>query len=248
MGMQASLEQISSERLSEFIQHPQLAYKYILASIKQHGDEMLGQIMDISRLDPEEFLRSSLEGIDEYPDASAEQKAQVREQLKERLEQTLSRLAAAQGRPKPGPQLVKGNKKTLPEEPRRIFPLEKDWHILHYILNGTAEGGTGPLADVVLGGTEIPDQEGIMGYGPARYLTPQQVKAVAQALAAVDFAKLVKAFDPKDAAAKRIYGLAPYPGRPVIISLEDVAGFVKPVRAFYAEASQDGNAMLLYIT
>jgi hypothetical protein len=153
----------------------------------------------------------------------------------------------SEGVSKPGPQLVRDKKKTLSEEPRKIFSLEKDWHILHYILNGTAEGGTGPLANVVLGGAEIHDQEGNMGYRPAHYLTAQQVKAVAQALGAVDFAKLAKAFDPKDAAAKGIYGLT-HPGGFVSVSAEELAGFVEPVRVFYADAAENGNAMLFYIT
>src|SRR5271163_2074263 len=50
--------------------------------------------------------------------------------------------------------------------------LEKSWHCLHYLLTGTAwETGT-VLGKTILGGTEIgPD----MGYGPARYLVPNEV-------------------------------------------------------------------------
>src|SRR5215831_19469945 len=50
---------------------------------------------------------------------------------------------------------VKG--KAALQEKWKIFSMEKDWHTLHYLLNGTAQGGEGPLADTVLGGKEIPD-------------------------------------------------------------------------------------------
>ena len=274
MGMQAALEQISAEKLSEFIQNLQRAYKHILASITYQGDAMLGQAMGISGMNPEELLRTSLEGIDKQPGISAEQRAQIRDQVQKQFEQVLSRVAAVQSAKKPGLQLVKGNKIT-PEEPRKICSLEKDWHMLHYILNGTTEGGTGPLADVVLGGTEIPDREGVMGYGAVRYLTPEQVKAVSEAMAKVDFVTLAEKFDPEDAATKQIYGLPHRPSEQMLsqmlknmppekaqaakarfdaqpkmqrLSPDEVGEFLKPVQAFYADAAQNGNAMLLYLT
>jgi len=159
-------------------------------------------------------------------------------------------------------------------ESRKEFSLEKEWHLLHYILNRTVDGGIGPLADVVLGGDEIPDDDGTGDYGPLRYLSPAKVKAVASALAEVNAEELAAAFDPEDAAAKGIYGLpggspisAPMASlmlqrlppekaqalkdrlayKPQRLSPEDVAALIDPVRAFYEEAARDGNAMLLYI-
>jgi len=241
MGMVGRLQQISPERLSEFIRDPQIAYEYIRASDRQHTSAMIDQIMD----DPEKFVAGL--GLGKPRDISAAEKEQFKQELKQRHEQFMSALDSIRAKRQTGPQLVKKDKRTSPEEPIKIFSMEKDWHILHYILNGTAEGGGGPLAYVVLGGTELPDREGIMSYGPARYLTPEQVKAAASALAAADSAALAKRFDVRDANAKRIYGLA-YAGGPTTISPEEVMGFVEPVRDFYTEASHDGNAMLFYLS
>src|SRR5262245_58137806 len=44
---------------------------------------------------------------------------------------------------------------------------DKAWHITHFLLTGEAWGGAEPLANAVLGGTEIGDED--VGYGPARY-------------------------------------------------------------------------------
>jgi hypothetical protein len=61
-------------------------------------------------------------------------------------------------------------------EPLRI---DKSWHGIHFLLTGSAWGGKPPLSNAVLGGKEFGQD---LGYGPARYLTPDQVKEVAAAL------------------------------------------------------------------
>src|SRR4051794_3152384 len=62
--------------------------------------------------------------------------------------------------------------------PHRKLSLDKAWHGVHYLLAGDAESTAG-LGAVVLGGTDIGEDE---GYGPARYLTPAEVEALALAL------------------------------------------------------------------
>jgi hypothetical protein len=53
------------------------------------------------------------------------------------------------------------------------------WHGLHFLLNGSAWGGSQPLYDAVLGGTPLGDPT---SYEPIRYVAPAQVEAVAEAL------------------------------------------------------------------
>lgn len=126
----------------------------------------------------------------------------------------------------------------------RVFSLEKDWHVLHYALNGTTTGGEGALANAVLGGQEIPDVDRVMDYGPLRYLEPEQVRSVADALTAVDPAQLLSRLDQKDAAAKQIY---------LYHTLGDLADWsylpqlFEDFRGFYGSAAHEGSAMLLAI-
>lgn len=49
--------------------------------------------------------------------------------------------------------------------------LEKSWHVLHYVLSGSAEVVTSPLSQALLGGREVGND---VGYGPARILEPRQ--------------------------------------------------------------------------
>src|SRR5262249_10638322 len=123
--------------------------------------------------------------------------------------------------------------------------LEKDWHMLHYLLNGTRSGGSGPLAEAVLGGAEIPDVDGVMGCGPLHYLTVEQVSRIAAALAHVTPKELFARFDQQDAIAKQIY-LAEFMNSRSNWSY--FTGFFEAFRDFYQDAAMSGNAMLLQIT
>lgn len=65
--------------------------------------------------------------------------------------------------------------------------LGRCWNELHILLTGQDAlsamkngGATSPLSEAIIGGTEIECSEG--GYGPRRYLTPAQVRAIAEQL------------------------------------------------------------------
>ena len=55
----------------------------------------------------------------------------------------------------------------------------------------------------MLGGTQVSDED--MGYGPARYLTPMQVRNVSRALATVSPVQLIARWDAPRIAAADIY-------------------------------------------
>jgi len=75
----------------------------------------------------------------------------------------------------------------------RYLDIDKTWHIIHFLLNNHAWEGSGPLFGAVLGGTELTDED--LGYGPARYLTPADVGATAQAIQQVSFNELWSSLD-----------------------------------------------------
>jgi CRP-like cAMP-binding protein len=116
--------------------------------------------------------------------------------------------------------------------------LEKSWHVLHYLLTGKPEEAPPPLGDAILGGTEIGDD---LGYGPARFLTAQQVREVAKALAAVSNEDLASHFDLDAMIAARIYPVRDG------TELEMAQHYFEHLTRYYADASTNGNAMLLYL-
>ena len=120
--------------------------------------------------------------------------------------------------------------------------VDKAWHGVHFLLTGEAWGGEPPLADAVLGGTEIGDDN---GYGPARYLTAEEVRAVAAVLADLPPAAFRARFDAAELVRHEIYP-------DIWKELDDAVGYVaagyETIRDFYADAAGRGSAALIYLS
>ncbi|HWI53117.1 MAG TPA: YfbM family protein [Symbiobacteriaceae bacterium] len=129
----------------------------------------------------------------------------------------------------------------IAEDPSMI-DIDKAWHGLHFLLNGDPWSGEGPLFSVVLGGTEIGED---LGYGPARYLTPEEVKETAAALDNVTDVELRAKYDPAAFAAADIY--PQIWGGDAAEALEYIMQSLTTVRAFFREAAEHGEAVLLYM-
>jgi hypothetical protein len=119
--------------------------------------------------------------------------------------------------------------------------LEKRWHVLHFLLTGeTWEIGT-PLSRAIFGRIEIGEDIGYGG-GPARFLTPDDVRGVTSTLSSLTHEELRQRFDPKRLAEAEIY-----PGNwedwEVDWIIEDFDRFA----AYYRNAAECGNGMLMAI-
>jgi Domain of unknown function (DUF1877) len=227
MGMIAKFYQVSERQLAQFLRRPSSAYDYTMSwfyddpAAIEGAEEMLSQ------------LRSKMAG---FPPGVLAQLEHVSGLLQQKTSA------------KKGPQLVTSNPE--PETKGRKFSLEKDWHVLHYALNGTHDGGDGPLADAILGGQEIPDVEGVTSFGKGstgalRYLTVERVHQVAEALKKVDPHQLLSKLNYEDAEQKRIY-LSHTLGN--LNDWEYLPELFANFRDFYVDASQNSRAMLLSIT
>jgi hypothetical protein len=124
------------------------------------------------------------------------------------------------------------------EGSHRLLDLEKLWHVLHYLLAGSAVATPSPLGNSILGGREIGDD---LGYGPARFLDPEQVRGIAAALEKLPWEEAARRFDPDAMLSANVY-LAESVG--LVEALEMVFG---ELVSFYSEAASHGNAVLLYI-
>lgn len=126
--------------------------------------------------------------------------------------------------------------------PEPDLDLDKAWHGIHYLLTGTAwEWGEEPAGAAILGGDVIGEDN---GYGPARLLRPEAVRAIAAALDALSVEELRARFDPDAMAAADIY--------PNIWGTDDefdnyLAPYFTELRRFYAAAAANGQAVLLAI-
>ncbi len=233
MGMQSRLEQISAEQLAAYVRDPRTAYESFLARLA----------------DPEAIVSEMLEHLGEFPEKELSEMitrmqvmaespvlpAEVKKQIVLQVEQYQSLMKRRKG-PQPVIAAV--------EQPKR-FSLEKDWHMLHYALTGTAAPGDTWISKCILGGRELPDVDGMMGYGPLRYLQAEEVRKISEELARVDPQTLLSRLDKDDAEEKRIY---------LAHTLDDLHDWdylpqlFTQFRDFYSDAAQHGNAMLLSIT
>jgi len=79
----------------------------------------------------------------------------------------------------------------------------KLWHGVHFLLTGSAWEGDEPACYLLHGGETIGDID--VGYGPARSINPQQVKAFHEFLKTINRKEIEKRFDQDAFARNEIY-------------------------------------------
>jgi hypothetical protein len=121
--------------------------------------------------------------------------------------------------------------------------LDKAWHGIHFLLTGSAWKMNGGASLAILGGKPVGED---LGYGPARVLTPAQVKAIAAALEKETPESLSSRYDLQAMEKEQIY--------PSIWQREGKEGLrylldsYKSLLAFYKRAADNGQAIIIAIT
>lgn len=134
------------------------------------------------------------------------------------------------------------------DDPERLFDLTNSWMAVHYLLTGeitfASQSKTPPpLVYVVMGGTPISDED--VGYGPPRFLTPEQVKEAAAALSKLAPEDLRGGFD---VAAYNAAGGYPTMS-PTGWDAEDIDPLLEEysdLRNFFQGTAERGDALLLW--
>jgi hypothetical protein len=128
-------------------------------------------------------------------------------------------------------------------EPPNAIDVDKCWHAIHYLLTGQALGGDEPYSLAVLGGEDLGED---LGYGPARFLTPEQVEDVAATLRTVGVNDLAARYAPEEMELAEIY--------PGVIwvkdsdnALEYVLENYERLVEFYSAAAQRGDGVIIWI-
>src|SRR5579864_1192800 len=81
--------------------------------------------------------------------------------------------------------------------------LNKAWHAIHFVLTGSRLGGSAPLNFLVDEGTPVGAVD--VGYGPARVLTSDQVRELANALSEIRPELVAERVDPERFDEESIY-------------------------------------------
>lgn len=134
------------------------------------------------------------------------------------------------------------------EEGGRQLDLDKSWDAINFLLTGhslnTLESAEPPLSKVLFSGQLI-DEEQDMGYGPAHYLTSEQVKEISSALSVISNSEFRQRYD-----ADRLNGNGVYPQ--AWANNEDEVSYIadnfEDLKTFYATAAEEGHAIVTYIS
>ncbi len=230
MSITAQLRQLTAAEAQEIERDPATAYALLQKAFDAKfgwGLTMMQKMEEINARYAEVIERRR--AVKELKELS-EQDQQLLEKWKAEYRALQEQYIDEKGQPR---------MKKAPRGPREL-DLQKAWHGLHFVLTGLPEGGKPPLANAILGGRELPDQDKIMGYGPARYLTPDQVREVSLALQQISEKDVVRRFNLDAARAAGIYAL----DQPE--DLEYLKFHLRKLKAYYKSAAARGNAMLLY--
>ena len=126
--------------------------------------------------------------------------------------------------------------------------LDKAWHCLHYLMTGSALGGSAPLDFLLQGGTPVGDED-LGGFGPARVFGSNEAGAIARALAPVTRHTLLPRFD-----LKKLEKLEVYPGRWSEVNLRseyDLGYYFGPfeeLKRVIARAEHEALGMIVWIS
>src|SRR5215831_2317265 len=173
--MLASFLQVSPEKLSALLEDPD-SVPELCAELPASAS--LGALLmsdaareRLDRLSPE-VLSGAMQGLD----------PRLQEELAKRIGVVREALGSEEGRDAMLQLMAQRGLMGSERRPARAsrLSLDKAWHGLHFLLCGQPEPTAGPLGSVILGGTEIGDDD--LGYGPARYFEPSEVGEIAAAL------------------------------------------------------------------
>jgi hypothetical protein len=129
------------------------------------------------------------------------------------------------------------------DEENNLVDIDKSWDGIIFLLTGENFANTNhPLAKVLFSGQVI-DEEQDLGYGPAQYLTVEQVKELNEQISKISIDVLIKKYD-----AKKMTELEVYPniwGN--VVEKYYLIDYFQTIQEVYAEASKNNEAIITFI-
>lgn len=226
MGMEGKLRQVSETELNTYRKNPEKLYADVMQRASPpEVQQFIAKMMELQTSAVVKRIQERASaGLAPHPADSEAYREQMNALIAENREAITGLEWMHIGCSKNGQELS----------------LHKSWHCLHYILTGKSwEPVDSTLGKAILGGEELPDQQGVMGYGPVRFLTVEEVREIAEALEAFPIDERLAAFDPEEAHKAKVY----VPGH----EAEELKGYFDMLRDFYGEATKKKYGMLLWV-
>lgn len=130
----------------------------------------------------------------------------------------------------------------------RYLDIDKSWEAMLYLLTGhtidTVDQAPPPLGLFFFSGQLI-DSAQDMGYGPAQYLNPDQVKAVHEALSRISEADFIKNYNASQMNEKNVYHSSWVDGED---DKDYLTTYFQQLKNFYASAASEQEAIITYVS
>ena len=125
--------------------------------------------------------------------------------------------------------------------PENICDIYKAWNGIMFLLEKLADDDSSVLRRAVLGGTPFGEN---MGYGPAMYISEEDVDEISKLLMNIDEAGLRGAFDPSEMAEADIYS---FDAERAEEDLEFYVSHYSEMRTFYKIAAREKQSVIQYL-
>ena len=125
--------------------------------------------------------------------------------------------------------------------PENICDIYKAWNGIMFLLEKLAEDDSSVLRRSVLGGTPFGED---MGYGPAMYISEEDVDEISKLLMNIEEAGLREAFDPSEMAEADIYS---FDAERAEEDLEFYVSHYSEMRTFYKIAAREKQSVIQYL-
>ena len=125
------------------------------------------------------------------------------------------------------------------QESDTFLDVDKAWHGVHFLLTGSTLEGEAPLCWVVLGGEAIGED---VGYGPARFVSAEEVKQINEAISNIDSSELIARFD-----AAALNRAEIYPDGWKSDDADYLVGAFQDIKKFYSAAAEKNQCVIQFL-
>jgi len=130
------------------------------------------------------------------------------------------------------------------EDDPKLISIDKAWHGILFLLTGQGFGNYDhPLSKIFFSGQTIDDNQDL-GFGPGRYLTPEQVKELNIEIAEISTDELKSRYDAKKMTAMKIY---PDDAWEVDGMVDYLTQYFQIVQQVFSEATKNDEAIIAFV-
>lgn len=129
-------------------------------------------------------------------------------------------------------------------ENENLVDIDKSWDGIIYLLTGQSSATAEHNLVRVLFSGQLIDEKQDLGYGPAHYLTPDQVAELNNEISTITIADLKQKFNPEKMTEQRVY---PTIWDERYDAFDYVANRFSTLQSVFANATKNGEAIITFI-